>query len=84
MPEPDAGTVCVEPVDELSVIVSVPDAVPVAIGENFTWIAQLAPAPRDVPQLLVCVNVAEPLSTMLAMLIVAVPVFCSVIVWTGV
>ena len=37
-----------------SVSVSVPLRVPVAVGEKVTETLQLAPAPREVPQLLLC------------------------------
>lgn len=38
----------------MSVIVSVPPRLPVAVGVNFTEIKQFAPAATDVPQVLVC------------------------------
>jgi len=83
MPEPDAGTVCVEPVDELSVIVSVPDAVPVTVGAKVTWIVQEAPAPNNAGQLFVWENVA-PLITMLDTLSGAEPIFWRIIGMAGV
>ena len=53
VPVPDRVTVCWV-VGALSANVIYPARVPVAVGEKVTWTLQLAPAAREVPQLLVC------------------------------
>ena len=60
----------------LSVRVSDPLRVPVAVGVKVTLIGQEAPAARLEPQLLVWEK--SPLATMLVMLRAAVPVFWSI------
>ena len=65
----------------LSVIVTAPVRMPVAVGVNVTLMVQLAPAATDVPQVLVCMK--SPLATMLVTLSAAVPVLVSVTVCTA-
>ena len=65
----------------LSVIVTAPVRMPVAVGVNVTLMVQLAPAATDVPQVLVCMK--SPLATMLVTLSAAVPVLFSVTVCTA-
>src|SRR5581483_2175306 len=60
----------------LSRILSVPVRVPVAVGSKVTLMVQLAPAPTELPQVLVCAK--SPLVPMLVMLKEAVPVFLRV------
>src|SRR5437016_14500472 len=60
----------------LSVIVTAPVRMPVAVGVNVTLMVQLAPAATDVPQVLVCMK--SPLATMLVTLSAAFPVLFSV------
>ncbi len=62
----------------MSVTVTVPLRVPVAVGLKVTEIVQLAPAATLVPQVFVCAK--SPLTPMLARLSVAVPVLLSVTV----
>src|ERR1700722_1928164 len=59
MPVPDSGTVSGLP-GALDVTCSDPLAAPAAVGSNCTLTVHEAPAPRDVPQVLVCAN--EPLT----------------------
>ena len=74
---PDRLTVCV-PLPALSVMVSVPLRVPVAVGLNVTAIPQFAPAAIKLPQLFVCEKL--PLVATLEMVSGAVPAFESVTV----
>src|SRR5437879_11049277 len=60
----------------LSVIVTAPVRMPVAVGVNVTLMVQLAPAATDVPQVLVCMK--SPLATMLVTLSATFPVLFSV------
>jgi hypothetical protein len=64
----------------LSVTVRVPVLAPVAVGLNVTLMAQLAPAARLVPQLLVCEKSAllVPVNVMLVRVNAAVPLLVSV------
>ncbi len=71
-PVPVSETVCGLPV-ALSVMLSAPVLVPVAVGRNVTRMAQLAPAARLEPQVLVWEK--SPLVLMLLMLSVVLPVF---------
>ena len=71
VPVPLRLTVCGLPV-ALSVLVRVPVRFPVAVGVKVTLIVQLAPALSALPQLLVWAK--SPLSAMLAMVNVTVPV----------
>jgi len=79
VPVPVRLTACGLPL-ALSAIVRVPLRAPLALGANVTLIAQLAPAPSDVPQLLVCAKSPAfvPLITMLPIESAAPPVFESV------
>jgi hypothetical protein len=77
-PVPERLTVCGLPV-ALSVIVSAPTIVPVAVGVKVTLIVQLAPAANPVPQVFVCANGA--LATMEVN--VTEPLLVSVTVWAG-
>ena len=62
--------------DALSVIVTVPVAAPVAAGENVTEIEHFLPAATELPQ--VVVSEKLPLTVMLVIVSVAVPVFVRV------
>lgn len=73
MPVNDA--VCGLPLAALSAIVSAPVRVPVVVGVKATFSVQLAPAARDVPQLLLCEK--SPVIEMLEMLKAAVPLLLS-------
>ena len=75
MPVPVRLTVCGLPA-ALSVMVTAPVRVPVAVGLNVTLIVQLEPAESEVPQ--VVVDAKSPLVTMLVMLNNALPVFLRV------
>ena len=54
-PAPDKATVCGLP-EALSVTISVPDWLPVEVGEKTTLMVQLAPAASELPQLSVSLN----------------------------
>jgi len=58
LPSPVRATVC-GLFEELSWIEIVPVRVPAAVGSNITWIVQVAPAPKLVPQLLVSLKSPE-------------------------
>ena len=75
MPVPVSATVCGLP-NALSVIESVPVAVPTAVGANTTLIVQLAPMARPDPHVFVWVN--APFVVTLDIVSTAVPVFVSV------
>jgi hypothetical protein len=72
-PLPESCTVCVLPgtFAALSVIVSVPERIPVAVGVNFTLIEQVPLTARIAPQ--VVVSAKSTLATMLAMFSGALP-----------
>jgi hypothetical protein len=72
---PVSNEVCGLPFSALSAIVSVPVRVPVVVGEKAMFSVQLAPAVRDVPQLLVCEK--SPEIEMLEILSVPVPLLVS-------
>ena len=52
-PEPDTATVCGLLLAS-SATLRVPDRLPTAVGVKVTLMVQLAPAPTELPQLLVC------------------------------
>ena len=74
-PVPVRLTVCVAGL-ALSVMVTAPVLVPVVVGLKVTLRVQLAPAATLEPQVLVCEK--SPLTVMLVMLRVALPVLLSV------
>ena len=74
-PVPDKFTICGLPLP-LSAIVSVPVRLPVAVGENVTLIAQLAPTTKLLPQVLV--STKSPLAVTLATAMSEAPVFVNV------
>jgi hypothetical protein len=78
-PVPDSAMVCGEPL-ALSVMVIVAVSVPVAAGVKWPWMVQLAPPATLVPQLFANTNeeASVPVTAMLVMVKVAVPVLVSV------
>ena len=62
----------------LSLTVTVPVRVPVVVGVKFTLIVQLVRAARDVPQVPSPARVKSPLTVMLLIVKVAVPLLVSV------
>ena len=78
---PDSSTVCGLPL-ALSVTPSEAVRVPRAEGVNITAIAQLAPAATELPHVLVCAKspALVPVTAMLVMLKVALPVLLRVTV----
>jgi hypothetical protein len=80
VPVPVRNTPCWPP-DALSVTMTEPDRVPVAVGVKVTLIEQLAPAATVVPQ--VFVSAKSPLLVIPEIVSGAVPVFESVVLWVG-
>jgi hypothetical protein len=81
VPDPFKGTVCglfAAP----SVMVTLADRVPGAVGVKVTLIGQLAPAASEVPQELVCAKspLLVPVTAILVMLRAVAPVLISVTV----
>jgi len=70
--------VCGDPA-ALSVMLTAPVRVPVAVGVNVTLMVQEAPAATELPQ--VFVSAKSPLAVMLVMLNVPLPVLVSVEDW---
>src|SRR5436305_136269 len=77
VPAPESVTLCGLPA-ALSVIVTAPVRVPVAVGVNVRLMAQFAPAASDVPQVVVCAK--SPMAAMPVMVRAVLPVFESVTV----
>src|SRR5262249_58204019 len=75
-PVPLRLTVCWPPASGSSLMVSVPVRLPVTVGVKVTMIAQLLPAARVAPQLLVWLK--SPVTEMPLMLRGAPPVFVNV------